>query len=41
MLELIELVLWRVPESAIVNGGNGEILSDSLDPSGDSIDALP
>lgn len=32
VFEDISLVLWRVPEHAIVNGGEVEVLRDSSDP---------
>lgn len=38
ILELILLLLGRVPKSSVVNRGDVEILSDPCKPSGDAID---
>lgn len=38
---ILELVLlWWVPEDGIVDGANGEVLDDSLDPGRETVDAL-
>lgn len=38
VLELVLLLLGRVPEPSVVNGGNVKILSDTLDPDGETVD---
>lgn len=36
-LELVRLLLWRVPETAVVDGGDVQVLSDSVNPGWDSV----
>jgi hypothetical protein len=41
VFELVCLVLWRVPESRVVDWRNVEILSDALNPNRQSINSGP
>ena len=40
VFEDVSLVLWRVPEHTIVNGGEVEVLRDSSDPCRYSLNTL-
>jgi len=41
VLERVLFGLGRVPESCVVDGGDGEILSDTLDPRRKTVDRGP
>lgn len=40
VFELMDLLLWGIPEASVINGRNIEILGHSLNPDRDSIDAF-